>query len=331
MHLFRSSIIQRSKDSRSVSPEPPSNNHHRTTPNGSAARFRKRHTDDTLLPLHNHNTPTTISTTTARKNHSNFLYGGNYYPENSRRRRRRKIHGNDPVWKRIFCSSPLRMLVTLLILTYSFIRYGIWPGLLLVIEKQASFHGNTILRGNDLLLHLSSESLAEMEALRTAILQQQSPSPLSSSTRSDFLQQMYPQFYHRNDNSVSNNNNKPLRTLLAQDHDRPHCSPDEQELQVTLIVQTTLQRLPVLHETCRRWKSSPMIVVVALEDPSFATQQLESYDCPNAQWILYHLAQSAVDYPVNRLRNLALEAVMTSHVLMIDVDFVPSDGLDDMV
>lgn len=74
-----------------------------------------------------------------------------------------------------------------------------------------------------------------------------------------------------------------------------------------------------------------MIVVLALEDPSDYSQLLESYDCPNTQWIPYHLTQSSSEYPVNLLRNLALEAVSTSHVLVVDADFVPSAGLDEAI
>lgn len=218
------------------------------------------------------------------------------------------------------------MLATLLILGYIFILYILWPFLHLLILRVSS-HGTTILRGTDLLLHLaySPESLARMEAIRNAIQLVPSPPPLS--TRAKYLEQMYPQFYHRN--TQQQQHHKTLRTLSAPDHRRPHCpAQQQQELQVTLILQTTLDRLPVLHETCRRWRSSPIIVVLALDEEDLS-DVVESYDCPNAHWIRFHWTQS--DYPVNLLRNLALEAVSTSHVLVVDADFVPSVGLDESI
>ena len=34
-------------------------------------------------------------------------------------------------------------------------------------------------------------------------------------------------------------------------------------------------------------------------------------------------------YPINKMRNVGLDEVKTSHVLLIDADFIPSVGLDD--
>ncbi|GAX18608.1 glycosyltransferase-like protein LARGE [Fistulifera solaris] len=319
MHLFRSS--KRSKDARSVSPAPSPRS--TQTPTASAARFRRRQ-PDTILPLHG--TPPTLAWK-KQGNNSNFLYGGQFYPEG---RRRRKIRRDYPLWQQIFCSSPTRMLITLLVLTYVSLLYVVWP-LLHFLMQQLSSHGSTIVRGRDLLLHhsYSSESLAHIDALYDAI--QRIPPPPSLTTRSEFLQQMYPQFYHRNSERKSE---RPIRSLLAPDHRRPHCpTPQSDTLQqVTLVIQTTIHRLPVVQETCRRWKSSPMIVVVALsEDDEDFSSIIDSYDCPNTQWISYHLPSSTLDYPVNHLRNLALEAVSTSHVLVVDADFVPSIALEQAI
>ncbi|GAX17320.1 glycosyltransferase-like protein LARGE [Fistulifera solaris] len=318
MHLFRSS--KRSKDARSVSPSPSPRSTQTLT--ASAARFRRRQPDTTTLPLHG--TPPTPAW--KKQGNSNFLYGGQYYPEG---RRRRKIRRDYPLWQRIFCSSPTRMIITLLVVTYVSLLYVLWPLLHFLMQKLSS-HGSTIVRGNDLLLHLSysSESLTRIDALYDAI-QHIPPSPLLT-TRSEFLQQMYPQFYHRNSERKSE---QPNRSLVAPDHHRrPHCpTPPTTTLQVTLVIQTTIHRLPVVQETCRRWKSSPMIVVLALEeDAELSSIVDDSYDCPNTKWITYHLS-STLDYPVNHLRNLALEAVSTSHVLVVDADFVPSTGLEEAI
>jgi len=37
------------------------------------------------------------------------------------------------------------------------------------------------------------------------------------------------------------------------------------------------------------------------------------------------------DYPVNQLRNIGLDAVSTSHVFTLDVDFVPSSNLHSTI
>jgi hypothetical protein len=51
--------------------------------------------------------------------------------------------------------------------------------------------------------------------------------------------------------------------------------------------------------------------------------------------IVYHLdtttESTPESYPVNTLRNVALDAVSTSHILMMDVDFIPSQRLDVMI
>ena len=56
--------------------------------------------------------------------------------------------------------------------------------------------------------------------------------------------------------------------------------------------------------------------------------------CPNLTIVRYNadrIESLQGRYPVNRLRNVGLDLVSTSHVLMIDVDFVPSQGLDSLI
>ena len=81
------------------------------------------------------------------------------------------------------------------------------------------------------------------------------------------------------------------------------------------------------------------IVVVAVSDDhttavtSNSTTILQNHmvqwkqTCTQLQVILYHL-DSKTDstpesYPVNALRNVALDAVSTSHILVMDIDFIP--------
>jgi len=119
----------------------------------------------------------------------------------------------------------------------------------------------------------------------------------------------------------------------------------------TLVLQTTVDRLPFLFETCSRWRTNPIIVVVYIT-PSNIYDDADILDeggegdywednektfqkaCPNAQFIP-HMGQSRTErtmkYPINRLRNLGLDEVHTSHVLVLDVDFIPSDDLDGRI
>jgi Glycosyl-transferase for dystroglycan len=116
------------------------------------------------------------------------------------------------------------------------------------------------------------------------------------------------------------------------------------DLSVTLVIQSTIDRIWILNETCLRWKS-PIVLVVAMRpnqrtDPIYAstfhdhvTQWKES--CTQLNVMVYHLnpetESSPEQYPVNTLRNVALDAVRTSHVLVMDVDFVPSNQLDEII
>ena len=111
-------------------------------------------------------------------------------------------------------------------------------------------------------------------------------------------------------------------------------------ISVSLLIQSSADRLWILHETCQRW-TSPIVVVVAANDDPGSRMILENHmvhwkqDCPQLQWIVYHLdattESTPESYPVNTLRNVALDAVSTSHILMMDIDFVPSRQLDVMI
>jgi Glycosyl-transferase for dystroglycan len=113
-------------------------------------------------------------------------------------------------------------------------------------------------------------------------------------------------------------------------------------ISVTLLLQSSIDRVWIIDETCQRW-TSPIIVVVAIHDPLENTNKSSLQDqilrwkttCAHVTVILYHLdntTESTPDtYPVNTLRNVALDAVQTSHILMMDVDFVPAHALDQMI
>jgi hypothetical protein len=127
-------------------------------------------------------------------------------------------------------------------------------------------------------------------------------------------------------------------------------------MQTTLATQLSIDRFWLLEEICQRWKE-PLVAVVYF-GPGHPTPDLDfslslrdrllSADCPwDVHLILYVDDENPYDkgdadtsssssnrnsrppYPINLLRNLALEAVRTSFVFMVDVDFLPSVTLAD--
>jgi len=139
-----------------------------------------------------------------------------------------------------------------------------------------------------------------------------------------------PQFIIKQDGSRQ-------RTLQSMDIplNKSQCPNVMSSINTTLVVQCSLDRIWILHETCRRWHD-PIVTVVHITEDNETTSTLEERQnywkgvCPQ-MLIMFHLPGNTSkdwDYPVNRLRNIGLDAVRTSHVLVIDVDFVPSLDLD---
>ena len=98
---------------------------------------------------------------------------------------------------------------------------------------------------------------------------------------------------------------------------------------------STLDRLQLLLETCQRWTSQIItgFHVTASELENSWSRISEEYtdQCSHLKLIPYvaisHVERTQI-YPINKLRNIGLDHVMTSHVLLIDADFIPSTGLD---
>lgn len=111
----------------------------------------------------------------------------------------------------------------------------------------------------------------------------------------------------------------------------------DKDVQVTLVTQSSLDRLWILEETCQRWHG-PIVNVVPLPPEKWqdgsTSMALNAFNekCPQLKIIPHQLESSEPhDYPVNILRNVGLNAVESSHVLMTDIDFVPSQDLDSTI
>jgi len=160
------------------------------------------------------------------------------------------------------------------------------------------------------------------------------------------------------------------RTLhtMETNGDQSRCAyTKSDEIRTTLVTQSTLNRAWLLEEICRRW-SDPIVAVVSvadsdlmvagsngrgsnsssrllynsegLDDEKSITALLESSvsgwigNCTQLYIVGYRLdarQSGAGMYPINLLRNVALDFVETSHVLLIDIDFMPSRGLDNTI
>ena len=146
---------------------------------------------------------------------------------------------------------------------------------------------------------------------------------------------------------------------------------------ITLVLQGTLDRLPLIRLTCQRWNQAPIVMVVYMkhdedhDDDNDNDDDLLSWSdlvwkytstCPHLTLIPYtplsqieeqdpdpdpeqdtnnnnnnnsnsnnSKSQTTSWYPINKLRNIALDHVQTTHVLVLDVDFIPSEGLDEAI
>ena len=110
---------------------------------------------------------------------------------------------------------------------------------------------------------------------------------------------------------------------------------------VTLVTQATVEKLCLLPELCERWRG-PLVLSLWVPDAAAvaqataaATQAARSCaDATDGGSVAINVEVQRSEreaYPVNRLRNLGLRKVNTSHVLVSDADFLPSRGLRDAI
>ena len=150
-----------------------------------------------------------------------------------------------------------------------------------------------------------------------------------------------------------------LRTLknrpLHHVHSKCHTTRAERNSTVptttttTLVLQGTLNRLPMIHLTCQRWTTSPIVMVLYMTKEEQEDESIPSWSdlvwkytstCPQLTLIPYISSHDSENndndpttefYPINKLRNIGLDQVQTSHVLVLDIDFIPSEGLDGAI
>ena len=117
----------------------------------------------------------------------------------------------------------------------------------------------------------------------------------------------------------------------------PPCHPiSADEVDFTLVSQLSLDRIWMMEHHCQRWggNSHMSIAILTNETRQQTLARLESMGCDLDSITLQTLRLEpsfSTDYPVNRLRNLALSAVETSHVMLVDVDFWEARNLRDIL
>lgn len=100
---------------------------------------------------------------------------------------------------------------------------------------------------------------------------------------------------------------------------------------VTLVTQLSMDRLQMLEQIARQWKSSMSIAIYTmdyeLEDILLFISQCRYLK--SRKDISYHVVFRAGDlYPVNYLRNVAMNFSSTDSVFISDIDFIPMLNLD---
>ena len=124
-----------------------------------------------------------------------------------------------------------------------------------------------------------------------------------------------------------------LRTPHAPSCGRPLAPAD---VAFTLVSQLSEDRLWMVPFHCQRWGDHPMSIAVSSDRTAKdVTAELVSKGCSGerltVQTVGTHYDPTGKEYPVNLLRNVALAAVATSHVVYADVDFWPSANLYDVL
>jgi len=145
---------------------------------------------------------------------------------------------------------------------------------------------------------------------------------------------------------------RTLHTSKLDMKNSPNSCPNNgftlpKDLSTTLVIQCTLDRIWLLAETCNRW-TDPIVLVVYLpfetaKDTVQGTKAIESIanlmaNCSQMTVIPHvHIDDKnqgnggMSSYPVNVMRNKGLGAVKTSHILIMDVDLIPSADLNDVI
>ncbi|XP_070814712.1 xylosyl- and glucuronyltransferase LARGE2s [Chaetodon trifascialis] len=109
-------------------------------------------------------------------------------------------------------------------------------------------------------------------------------------------------------------------------------TPVEDDTDVTLVAQLSMDRLQMLEAICKHWEG-PISLALYMSDAEaqqFLRYAQASEVLKNRKNVGYHIVyKEGQFYPVNLVRNVALKNANTPYVFLTDVDFLPMYGLYD--
>ena len=103
---------------------------------------------------------------------------------------------------------------------------------------------------------------------------------------------------------------------------------------VTLVTHMSFERISQLELICRRWHGdiSAAIYLNDVDIIPLIRLILDESSCISTDSVKLHLVfRLGSTYPVNMLRNVALKYAQTSHVFILDADFLPSGNLETLL
>lgn len=108
--------------------------------------------------------------------------------------------------------------------------------------------------------------------------------------------------------------------------------PSPEGNDVTLVAQLSMDRLQMVEALCKHWEG-PISLALYMSDSEvqqFLSYTLSSEILQSRKNVGYHIVyKDGTFYPVNLLRNVALQQVNTPFVFLTDIDFLPMHGLYD--
>ncbi|XP_075738255.1 xylosyl- and glucuronyltransferase LARGE2s isoform X2 [Rhipicephalus microplus] len=106
--------------------------------------------------------------------------------------------------------------------------------------------------------------------------------------------------------------------------------PSPEGNDVTLVAQLSMDRLQMVEAVCKHWEG-PISLALYMSDSEvqqFLSYTLSSEILQSRKNVGYHIVyKDGTFYPVNMLRNVALQQVNTPFVFLTDIDFLPMHGL----
>lgn len=105
--------------------------------------------------------------------------------------------------------------------------------------------------------------------------------------------------------------------------------PDAPKFSFSIVSATTMDRLAFLPSLLERWEGEFSIAVkVKNRDERKASNLVKSLNLPDRVRIILYIVSSrsseATDFPVNKLRNIAIVNIVTTHFLVLDMDMWPA-------